>query len=159
QGHVGSVMCSYNLAFGEHVCQSRKLLDGILRGQWGFDGFVTSDWGATHGTAPYANAGMDLEMNAAPPHYYGTPLGEAITAGEVKPATLDDMLRHIFVPMFRYGLFNKPPVGQPDAYLNQADTPAHRSLAREMSEQSTVLLKNKDNLLPLDNGKGRTIAV
>lgn len=159
QGHVGSVMCSYNLAFGHHVCENRALLDGILRGQWGFDGFVTSDWGATHSTAPSANAGLDLEMHAAPPHYYGTALGQAIAAGKVSMSTLDAMMRHIFTPMFRFGLFDHPPVGQPNAYLGQADTPAHRSLAREMSEQSTVLLKNRGGLLPLDRGKNRTIAV
>src|SRR3954466_14612687 len=159
QGHVGSVMCSYNLAFGKHVCENKELLDGILRGQWGFDGFVTSDWGATHSTAPTANAGMDLEMHAAPPHYFGTPLGDAIAAGQVSMARLAAMVRHIFVPMFRFGLFDHPVVTQPDAYVNQADTPAHRALARELSEQSTVLLKNKDNLLPIDNGKDRTIAV
>src|SRR3954467_6457610 len=148
QGHVGSVMCSYNLAFGKHVCENKDLLDGILRGQWGFDGFVTSDWGATHSTAPSANAGLDLEMHAAPPHYFGTALGDAIAAGQVSPARLDGMLRHIFVPMFRFGLFDHPVVTQPEAYLAQVDTPAHRALARELSEQSTVLLKNKDDLLP-----------
>src|SRR5215218_9768563 len=158
-GKVGSVMCSYNLAFGKHVCENKELLDGILRDQWRFDGFVTSDWGATHSTAPTANAGMDLEMHAAPPHYFGDPLGEAIKAGEVSAARLDAMVTHMFVPMFRYGLFDHPPVAQPDAYLDQADTPSHRALARELSEQSTVLLKNQDNLLPLDNGTGRTIAV
>ena len=159
QGHVGSIMCSYNLAFGKHVCENGNLLDGILRGQWGFDGFVTSDWGAAHSTAPSANAGLDLEMNAAGNHYFGTTLGDAITAGQVSVATLDAMLRHIFVPMFRFGLFDHPVVTQPAAYLAQVDTPAHRSLARELSEQSTVLLKNKDDLLPLDRGKNRTIAV
>src|SRR4051794_30945739 len=159
QGHVGSLMCSYNLAFGHHVCENKDLLDGILRGQWGFDGFVTSDWGATHSTAPSANAGLDLEMHAAPPHYYGSALGDAIKAGKVPAARLDAMVKHIFVPMFRFGLFDHPPVSQPNAYLNQADTPAHRSLARELSEQSTVLLKNQDHLLPLDNGTSRTIAV
>ena len=159
QGHVGSIMCSYNLAFGHHVCENKDLLDGVLRREWGFNGFVTSDWGATHSTAPSANAGLDLEMNAAPPQYYGSALGSAIAAGQVSVARLDTMLRHIFVPMFRYGLFDHPPVGQPNAYFDQADSPAHRALAREVSEQSTVLLKNQDNLLPLDKGSGRTIAV
>jgi beta-glucosidase len=159
QGHVGSVMCSYNLAFGRHVCENGGLLDGILRGQWGFDGFVTSDWGATHSTAPSANAGLDLEMNAAPPHYFGPALGDAIAAGQVSEARLDAMLRHIFVPMFRFGLFDHPVVTQPGAFLAQADTPAHRALARALSEQSTVLLKNTEGLLPLDRGTGRKIAV
>ncbi len=159
QGHVGSIMCSYNLAFGQHVCQNKQLLDGVLRDEWGFQGFVTSDWGATHSTAPSANAGLDLEMNAAPPQYYGSVLGKAISAGQVKLARLNTMLTHIFVPMFRYGLFDHPVVSQPNAYLDQADTPADRALAREISEQSTVPLKNNSHLLPLDGGSGRTIAV
>src|SRR4051794_18277161 len=159
QGHVGSVMCSYNLAFGQHVCESPKLLDGILRGQWGFDGFVTSDWGATHSTAPSANAGLDLEMNVGGQQYYGSALGDAITAGAVTPARLDTMLHHIFVPMFRYGLFDHPVVTQPGAFTDQADTPSHRDIARRISESSTVLLKNKGGLLPLDTGVGRRIAV
>jgi beta-glucosidase len=158
-GHVGSIMCSYNLAFGEHVCQSAKLLDSILRRRWGFDGFVTSDWGATHSTAPSANAGMDLEMNAAGQQYFGTALGSAIAAGQVTTARLDAMVSDIFVPMFRFGLFDHPVVTQPNAFADQADTPAHHSLARQISEQSTVLLKNAGGLLPLDKGTGRTIAV
>src|SRR5439155_4739682 len=108
---------------------------------------------------PSANAGLDLEMHAAPPHYFGAALGDAIKANQVAMARLDGIVKHIFVPMFRCGLFNHPPVTQPDAYLNQADIPAHRALARDISEQSTVLLKNKDNVLPLDNGTGRKIAV
>lgn len=159
QGHVGSIMCSYNKAFGQYLCQNKDMLTGILRKQWGFDGFVTSDWSAAHSTVPSAKAGLDIEMNAGGTHYYGTPLGDAVKAGQVSQSTLDAMLTHVFVPMFRFGLFDHPPVGQPDAYLNGADTPAHHALAREMSEQSTVLLKNQDNLLPLDTGKGRTIAV
>src|SRR4051812_9518968 len=158
-GHVGSIMCSYNLAFGHHVCENKDLLDGIRRRQWGFAGFVPSDWGAPHPPAPPANAGMALEMNADPPHYFGTALGDAIAAGQVSMARLDDMLRHIFVPMFRFGLFDHPVVTQPQAFTSQADTPAHHTLARELSEQSTVLLSNKDDLLPLDRGRGRRIAV
>ncbi|WP_205695619.1 glycoside hydrolase family 3 C-terminal domain-containing protein [Conexibacter sp. SYSU D00693] len=159
QGGAGSIMCSYNLAFGKHVCESEKLLTGVLRDQWGFDGFVTSDWGATHSTAPSANAGMDLEMHAAPPQYFGSRLGEAIDAGQVSPERLDLMLKHIYVPMFRFGLFDKPAVGQPEAFLSKVDSPAHRALARQMSEQSAVLLKNEDDLLPFVGARQRRIAV
>jgi beta-glucosidase len=159
EGHVGSVMCSYNKLNGRWACENPELLDGFLRRDWGFDGFVTSDWGATHTTLDSARSGLDLEMFVAPPQYYGQALGDAVKSGQIPESRVDTMLRHIFVPMFRVGLFDNPVVPQPNAYFEQAATPAHRSLAREVSEASTVLLKNEGDILPLDRGHGRTIAV
>src|SRR3954469_2411619 len=158
-GQAGSIMCSYNLLNGKHACENHELLDGYLRRDWGFTGFVTSDWGATHSTVDSALAGLDMEMHAAPPQYYSDPLKQAVTEGKVPMARLDGMLRHVFVPMFRFGLFDKPPVTQPQGYTAQAITPEHRALARRMSESATVLLKNDHDALPLDRGNGRTIAV
>src|SRR4051794_27113936 len=159
QGHVGSVMCSYNRLNGPYACENPELLDGYLRRDWGFTGFVTSDWGATHSTVPSAMAGLDMEMNAAGTQYYADPLKQAVTEGKVPMARLDGMVRHIFVSMFKFGLFDKPPVTQPQAYTAQAITPEHRALARRMAESATVLLKNDRDVLPLDKGSGRTIAV
>src|SRR3954469_10235321 len=158
-GQAGSIMCSYNVLNGKHACENHELLDGYLRRDWGFTGFVTSDWGAQHSTVDSALAGLDMEMNAAPPQYYSDPLKQAVTEGKVPMARLDGMLRHVFVPMFRFGLFDKPPVTQPQAYTAQAITPEHRALARRMAESATVLLKNDRDFLPLDHGTGRTIAV
>src|SRR3954453_3699910 len=159
EGHLGSIMCAYNKLNGKYACENPELLDGYLRRDWGFTGFVTSDWGATHSTLGSANAGMDMEMHAAPPRYYADPLKQAVTEGKVPMSRLDGMLRHIFVPMFHFGLFDKPPVTQPQAYTAQAITPEHRALARRMAESATVLLKNDGDVLPLDKGSGRTIAV
>jgi len=159
EGGLASVMCAYNKVNGPYACENKELLDGYLRRDWGFTGFVTSDWGATHSTVDSALAGLDMEMFVAPPHYYGDPLKQAVTEGKVPMSRLDGMLRHIFVPMFRFGLFDNPPVSQPQAYTSQVDTPEHRALARRMAEEATVLLKNDGNLLPLDHGTGRTIAV
>jgi beta-glucosidase len=159
EGGAGSIMCSYNKLNGSWACEDKELLDGYLRRDWGFTGFVTSDWSATHSTLGSAEAGMDLEMNVAGTHYYGDPLEQAVQEGKVPMTRVDGMLRHIFVPMFRFGLFDKPPVTQPQAYANTADTPEHHALARQMSEEATVLLKNAGGLLPLDHGSGRTIAV
>ena len=122
-------MCAYNKLNGKYACENPELLDGYLRRDWGFDGFVTSDWGATHSTVESALAGMDLEMHAAPPHYYGAPLAQAVADGKVPMARLDEMLRHIFVPMFRFGLFDKPPVTQP-AGLHQPGQHARAPRAR-----------------------------
>src|SRR3954462_604264 len=141
EGHLGSIMCSYNRLNGPYACENKELLDGYLRRDWGFTGFVTSDWGATHSTLGSANAGMDMEMHAAPPQYYADPLKQAVTEGKVPMSRLDGMLRHIFVPMFHFGLFDKPPVAEPEAFKSQVDTPEHRAVARKMSEESTALLK------------------
>src|SRR3954469_16240546 len=159
QGHVGSVMCSYNRLNGPYACENPELLDGYLRRDWGFTGFVTSDWGATHSTVESAMAGLDMEMNAAGTQYYADPLKQAVSDGKIPAARLDGMLRHIFVSMFKFGLFDKPPVSEPGAFTNQVDTPEHRAVARKMSEESTVLLKNDGPVLPLDHGTGRTIGV
>src|SRR3954454_4024111 len=152
-------MCSYNRLNGVYACENPELLDGYLRRDWGFTGVVTSDWGATHSTVASAMAGLDMEMHAAPPQYYADPLKEAVSDGKVPMRRLDGMLHHIFVPMFRFGLFDKPPATQPMAYVSQPSTPEHRALARRMAESATVLLKNDGGVLPLDKGSGRTIAV
>jgi beta-glucosidase len=159
QGHAASVMCSYNRLDGTYACENKGLLDGYLRRDWDFDGFVTSDWGATHSTVESALAGLDMEMHATPAQYYGDALKAAVESGKVPMARLDGMLRHIFVPMFRYGLFDNPPKSEPGAYGGQAITPEHRSLARKIAEEATVLLKNDGNALPLSNAGGKTIGV
>jgi beta-glucosidase len=159
EGHVGSVMCSYNKLNGPYACENPELLDGYLRRDWSFDGFVTSDWGALHSTVPSALAGTDLEMHATPAQYYDSALKNAVTAGKVPMARLDGMLRHIFTPMFMFGLFDHPPPPEPGAYTAQVSTPEHRATARRVAQEATVLLKNAGGLLPLDRGTGRTIGV
>src|SRR4051812_11916076 len=159
EGHVGSIMCSYNRLNGKYACENPELLDGYLRRDWGFDGFVTSDWGATHSTIGSALAGMNLEMHGIPSQYYTDPLKQAVLDGKVPMARLDTMVRQIFVPMFRFGLFDHPAAAQPGAFTAQVSTPEHRAIARQMAEEATVLLKNDGDLLPLDKGTGRTIGV
>jgi beta-glucosidase len=159
EGHAGSVMCAYNRLHGKYACENKELLTGYLRRDWGFDGFVTSDWGGTHSTVDSALAGLDMEMNATPAQYYADALKAAVESGKVPMARLDEMLRQIFVPMFRFGLFDHPPKSQPDAYATQAITPEHRSLARRIAEEGTVLLKNDASVLPLGAPPGRTIGV
>jgi beta-glucosidase len=159
EGHVGSVMCAYNKLNGPYACENPELLNGYLRRDWDFDGFVTSDWGALHSTIPSAQAGTDLEMNVAGTQYYSSPLRDAVSGGKLPVGVLDGMLRHIFVPMFEFGLFEHPPAPQPGAYQANVSTPEHRALARHVAEEATVLLKNAGGLLPLDRGTGRTIGV
>jgi beta-glucosidase len=159
QGHVGSIMCSYNRLNDVYACQNKQLLEGYLRHDWGFDGFVTSDWGATHSTVDSAMAGLDIEMNATPAQYYGDPLKAAVQSGKVPMARLNLMLRQVFLPMFRFGLFDHPVKDQPGAYGSEPSTPEHRALARRIAEEATVLLKNDPGTLPLSSAGGKTIGV
>ncbi len=173
RGRVGSVMCSYNRIGGRYACQDKALLTGVLRKDWGFKGFVVSDWGATHSTAPSANAGMDLEMHAfasplpatsvfgAGARYFGADsLKAAIAAGRITRARVDQMVRNIVRPMFAQGVFDHPVRPGPVPYLSDVSTPEHRALARRVAAEATVLLKNRGRLLPLRNvDGGRTIAV
>src|SRR3954453_1236120 len=91
EGGLGSIMCSYNRLNGPYACENHELLDGYLRRDWGFEGFVTSDWGATHSTVESARAGLDLEMHAIPATYYGDALKQAVEDGKVPMARLNLM--------------------------------------------------------------------
>jgi beta-glucosidase len=143
-GDVGSVMCSYNFVNGVHACNNTYLLSQVLKGQFGFGGFVTSDWFAMHGSVAAANAGLDLQMPAG--CYFSTRLKAGIATGEVPMSRLDDMVRRILRPMFARGIFEHPDTGKPDAVVT---SPAHAAVARHVAEQGTVLLKNERNVLPL----------
>ncbi len=152
QAGAASVMCSYNYLNGARACEDPYLLTQVLRSQWGFDGFVTSDWGAVASTENAARNGLDQQM----PDGDAAGLKAAVQAGRVPMARLDDMVRHTLTPMFRFGLFEQPRTGDPDAV---AATPAHAAVARQVAEQSAVLLKNSGGVLPLDPGRQRSIAV
>src|SRR3954451_967111 len=104
-GHVGSVMCSYNRINGVYACENGPMLNTILKSEFGFDGFVVSDWGGTHSTKESAINGLDMEMDLAPGHYFADALKTAVESGQVPPARLDDMVLRITRTMFRFGIF------------------------------------------------------
>jgi beta-glucosidase len=158
QGHVGTVMCSYNRVDGVYSCQNAATLTGLLKGQFGFDGFVMSDWGATQSTVAAANAGLDMEMNNTPGTYFAQALKVAVENGQVPMSRLDDMVRRILRTMFSVRLFDFPPSPQPQAFAANVSTPAHIALARTIAEQGAVLLKDDHAALPL-TPSAHTIAV
>jgi beta-glucosidase len=159
QGHVGSVMCSYNQFNSVYACENPKLLTDVLKKQFGFSGFVMSDWDATHSTAPAANAGLDMEMAAVNNgQYFGDALKTAVTNGQVSMSRLDDMVTRIVRAMFQVGTFDHPPVPEPQGSAAVVNTPGEAALARKIAEDGTVLLKNNDGILPLD-GTGKKIAL
>ena len=156
EGGAGAVMCAYNQVHGVYSCENPDLLNTILKGQFGFTGWVMSDWFGTHSTAAAANAGLDQEMPGG--QYFGPALKAAVQAGDVPMARLDDMVHRIAFTMFRLGLFDHVPAEGADAAAATATTPAHMATARATADEGAVLLKNQGGVLPL-SGKGRTIAV
>ena len=168
EGGAWSVMCAYNRVYGAPACGSRRLLEDILRGEWGFSGYVTSDCGAiddirdghrmtadsAEAAAMGLRAGTDLECGRA----YRA-LGDAVRRGLATESDLDTALRRLFRARFRLGMFD-PPERVPFAAIPYAanDAPAHRALALEAARSSIVLLTNRDGLLPLRRGL-RTITV
>ena len=141
----GAVMCAYNRVNGVYSCENPWLLDEVLKKDWGYKGFVMSDWGATHSTIPAANAGLDQEsgfpFDASP--YFADALKEAVEDGYVPAARLDDMTGRILRSMFVNGLFDDP------VKAGDIDFDAHAQISRAAAEESMVLLKNERHLLPL----------
>ncbi|MGD0240887.1 MAG: glycoside hydrolase family 3 C-terminal domain-containing protein [Streptosporangiaceae bacterium] len=159
QGQAASVMCSYSSVNGQFACQNKYLLTDVLKNQWHFPGFVTSDWGATHSTVPSALNGLDMQMPGGSgfgTDYYGAPLKAAVQAGQVPVAALDAMVSPILTEMFRFGLFNRPATGSLTATVT---TPAHAQAGRDAAETGTVLLKNDGGVLPLQPRRDKTVAV
>lgn len=158
-GQPGSVMCSYNRLNSGYACENPGLLTNDLKREFGFDGFVMSDWTATHSTALAANAGLDMEMgDIGPIQYFADPLKAAVASGQVSMARLNDMVTRVVRTMFAVGVFDHPPVPEPQGFAAAVNTPGEAALARTIAEQSTVLLKNSGDVLPLD-GTGKKIAL
>jgi beta-glucosidase len=143
-GHVGTFMCAYVKTNGVYSCENADLLHRFLREQLKFDGWVMSDWGATHSTVDSANNGLDQQM--PDDSFYGAALKKAVLAGQVGAATIDNHVRNILVPMFRQGLFDKTQTG---TWAANVRSPQHDSFSRMVAEKGTILLKNDHSLLPL----------
>ncbi len=151
EAHSASVMCAYPKVKGLYNCENTPLLTDVLKREWGFDGFVLSDWGATHSTVPSALAGLDLEMPTG--RYYGDALKEAVESGQVPVSVINEKLVRRFAKMIEFGLFGLQARSAPIPVL------AHGAIARRIAAQSMVLLKNEGDLLPLDTAHLRSIAL
>jgi beta-glucosidase len=151
EGHVAAVMGAFNKVNGTYACENRYLLTNVLREQLGFQGWVMSDYGANHSTAESANAGLDQEQPSA--GQWGPQLLEAVRAGDVSEATIEEMVRRILRPMVGLGLLDRP------VEIGPLPVEEHGRESREIAEQGIVLLKNADGLLPLQGGELQSIAV
>ncbi|MEU0789286.1 glycoside hydrolase family 3 C-terminal domain-containing protein [Amycolatopsis sp. NPDC005961] len=151
EGHAGSVMCAYPKINGVFTCENPALLQDKLRDDWGFKGFVQSDWGAAHSTVGSANAGMNLEMIDGT--WYGEKMKQAVLAGQVSEQRVGELLLPRFRTMFAFGQFDHPPT------LTPLPTARHDAAAKEFAERGMVLLRNEHAQLPLDDRAVRSIAL
>ncbi len=151
---ASSVMCAYSTINGQAACQNQYLMQTTLDQRWGFPGFVTSDYQATHSTVQSADAGMDQEMPAS--QFYGPALQAAVQSGQVSMSTLNQMVARTLTEMFRFNEFTNPPTGSTSTTVT---TPAHQAVSTDVAEDGTVLLKNSGGTLPLQANGGGTVAV
>lgn len=159
EGGAYSIMGAYNKINGEYCCESKTLLDRILREEWGFDGAVISDWGGVHNTKEAALCSMDLEMSVFPDfdeYKLANPLKELIEKGEVSEALVDAKVRNLLRMMYRLKIIgSKKDNREKGAYNAQAS----RETILRTAEESAVLLKNENHTLPLDAKKVKKLAV
>jgi beta-glucosidase len=156
-GDPASVMCAYNKVNGDYACENDWLLNTVLKEDWGYKGFVMSDWGAVHSAEKAALAGLDQESGQELDDaiHFGQPFEEAFKAGRIPMARLDDMVTRILHGVIASGLMDDP---VPEA-VRQIDYAAHADIAQHAAEQGIVLLKNEGDLLPLARTAQRIVLI
>ncbi|MDD4968223.1 MAG: glycoside hydrolase family 3 C-terminal domain-containing protein [Paludibacter sp.] len=164
EGKAWSIMGSYNQFRGEHCCHNDLLLNKILKGEWAFDGVVISDWGGVHNSDQAVNNGLDLEMGTSTngltskatstyaEYYLANPFLKGLKTGKYSEQVLNDKVRRILKLIFRTTMSADRPFGK-------FVSPEHSDAARQIAEQGIVLLKNNKQLLPVQAGKYKKIAV
>lgn len=164
EGKAWAIMGSYNLYKGQHCCHNQYLLNDILKGEWGFDGVVVSDWGGVHDTDQAITNGLDMEFgswtnglsngasNAYDNYYLAMPYLQRIQEGKVGTEELDDKVKRILRLAFRTTMNTSRPWG---AMLS----PEHYEAARRIGEEGIVLLQNEGGLLPINLDRAKKIVV
>lgn len=153
-GDPGSVMCAYNKINSVYACENEFLLNDVLRGDWGFKGWVMSDWGAVHSVS--IREGLDQESGTQPRHtpWFGDRLEEALSAGAVSMEDVNRSVFRILRTMYAFGLVDEPAVGG-----GAIDFGPHLDVAQRVAEQGIVLLKNEGGVLPLAQSARRILVV
>lgn len=164
EGGAWAIMGSYNLYKGQHACTNQYLLNDILKKEWGFEGVVVSDWGGTHDTQQAIFNGLDMEFgswtngltqgksNAYDNYYMADPYLKLIQSGKVGTKELDEKVRRILRLSFLTTMDRNRPLGS-------LGSPEHAAAARKIAEEGIVLLKNQNNVLPINLAKTKRIAV
>ncbi len=154
EAKVGALMDAYNLVNGVYMTENGLFNTSVAKQEWGFDGIMMSDWGATHDGIAAANNGLDLEMPSAAYMNAGTLL-PAIQSGKVKEAVIDDKVRRILRKAIEFGFFDREQLDNHIPLYSQEG----RAVTLEEARSGMVLLKNAGKLLPLDKTKVKTIVV
>jgi beta-glucosidase len=154
EGGAWAVMCSYNKLNGTYAAENKWLLQTVLKDEWGFKGVVMSDWGAVHSTLPTALNGLDLEMPGGQFLNRRT-LTPLLQAGELGQAVLDDKVRRILRLTYAMNFDSQT---QLDSSIPR-DDPQNAAVALQIAREGTVLLRNRNHLLPLDRTKLKKILV
>lgn len=147
----GAVMCSYNRINGDFGCENSYTLQDVLKKDWGFKGFVISDWGGTHSTEKASSAGLDQEQPMA--DYFGPKLKDAVGAGRVPMSEIDDHARRVLYAEFLAGIVDDPP------RKGVINVEKGLEVAQRIEEKSIVLLKNNQAVLPIIPSKVHSIAI
>jgi beta-glucosidase len=149
-----TVMTSYNKINGVYASENPKMLKDILKGEWEFEGVVVTDWNANHSTIDSKNAGLDIEM-PGPVKYFGGFLADAVQNWQVEESEIDDSVRRILRMVLMSGVMDETD-NNSGGSVNSSE---HQVLARELAEESIVLLKNDNQTLPLQRDRIQSIAV
>lgn len=154
-GCPGSVMCGYNRVGGIFACENAFLLTEVLRSDWGFKGYVMSDWGAVHSTGAIL-AGLDQQSGEQldGKRYFSDLLARAVDDGKVPPSAIDTAARRVLYAVFASGLADRP--AEPGGAIDYA---ANGDVAQRAAEEGVVLLRNAEGLLPLSSGVKRIVVV
>jgi beta-glucosidase len=147
----GGVMCSYNRINGDYACENSYTLSEVLKKEWGFKGFVLSDWGGTHSTVKASDAGMDQEEPMA--DFFGSALLQAVKDGKVSAADIDEHARRVLYAEFMSGTVDDP------VEKGVVDVMRGLEVSQHVEEESIVLLKNEKGILPLNAAKIRSVAL
>ncbi len=157
EGGALTLMGAYNRYNGQYCCQNDRLLNGVLKGDWGFQYAVVSDWNGVHDTLEAARGGMEIEMGTYRPwneYYLADDFEKALQEGSIDVAVVDDKVRRILRVMFELGL-----LGDKVRPAGERNTPRNCRYAQEIAEEAAVLLKNDHQLLPLDKSKLKKLLV
>lgn len=164
EGKAWAVMGAYNLYKNQHACHNQYLLNDILKKEWNFDGVVVSDWGGVHNTEEAIDNGLDMEFgswtngltngasNAYNYYYLANPYLEKLKNNEASIEILNEKVRRVLRLIFRTEMNTSRPWGS-------MLTDEHYQAARKIGEEGIVLLKNDENILPIDIRKAKKIAV
>lgn len=152
-----SIMGAYNKFRGEYLCENNHMLNEVLKGEWGFEGVVISDWAAVHTSVNSLNSGLDIEMGTPKPFnefFLADPLIDAVKAGKISETEIDKHIKRIMQLMYTL-----KSMGGEVRVKGSINTEAHFKDAYDIASESVVLLKNDKNLLPIKISEIKSIAV